>query len=196
MIPLGPACYEAQKLRTSESARARVAARQIQTAYELLDQATDALEQEMGERRMANYYAHARSNYFLVTDPDAFDAFCAKWGLHRIATTDEEGRRLVGFYVETPNDDGFPSEPCWEWLEQHDTAQADYAGPSLQRDLSALLADGWVAVGVEVGAEKLRYLTGVAWAVNRKGEEVDVDLDEEIRKAAAALGTHVTPCAY
>jgi hypothetical protein len=37
---------------------------------------------------------------------------------------------------------------------------------------------------MEIGAEKLRYLTGVAIAVNHKGRAAVVSLDDIYRKAA------------
>ena len=60
------------------------------------------------------------------------------------------------------------------------------------KDLSGVIADDWVAVMFEVGAEKLRYVTGVAFAVNSKGEKKVVDLCD-IYDTALALGRNITP---
>jgi hypothetical protein len=40
---------------------------------------------------------------------------------------------------------------------------------------------------MEIGAEKLRYLTGVAIAVNHKGRVVEVTLSDIYRKAARSF---------
>jgi hypothetical protein len=62
-------------------------------------------------------------------------------------------------------------------------------------ELSTHLMDGWVAVLMEIGSEKLRYLTGVAFAVNSKGEYKEVFLDQ-IYKSAESLGSCWTHCTY
>jgi hypothetical protein len=49
------------------------------------------------------------------------------------------------------------------------------------------LAAGEVAILIEVGAEKLRYLTGIAVAVNDRNEQRCIDL-EDIYEVAKELG--------
>jgi hypothetical protein len=53
-----------------------------------------------------------------------------------------------------------------------------------------------VAVFVEVGAEKLRYLTGWSFAVSAKGERVEVSLDEIYQRANDTLGGEITDASY
>lgn len=48
---------------------------------------------------------------------------------------------------------------------------------------------------LEVGAEKLRYLTGTAVAVNSRGEQVGLSLDE-VYARAAHLGATITTAHY
>lgn len=57
--------------------------------------------------------------------------------------------------------------------------------------VAAHLQEGSVAIFIEVGAEKLRYLTGHAIAVNSKGQTAEVRLSE-IYDLAKVLGDEVT----
>ncbi len=61
--------------------------------------------------------------------------------------------------------------------------------------LAAYLKDDEVAVLMEVGSEKLRYLCGFATAVNSKGETVSISL-EHIYELARKLGPNITPAQY
>ena len=58
------------------------------------------------------------------------------------------------------------------------------------------LLDGEVAVFQEVGAEKLRYVSGWSIAINSEGERLSVDLDEIYQKIEAAGWGPVTVVAY
>ena len=62
-------------------------------------------------------------------------------------------------------------------------------------ELSEHLADGWVAIIVEVGYEKMRYLHGYTEAFNNKGESIFKTLSfgtDELKK----LGEHHTDPSY
>lgn len=139
---------------------------------------------------MANYYGNARSNYFKVKDVEAFKKeFIDKInGLEFI-----ENNVGVGFLV-TENDCG--GIPC---------CMVDPKDPDnikdidLAEELSKHLADGEVAIYQEVGAEKLRYLTGYAVAVNSKGETVTVSISDIYQMAKSlteADPTSITKCEY
>lgn len=137
---------------------------------------------------MANYEPHARSNYFAVKNVEAFTAFCARWGLERIQEREqaEQNGPLVGFLCDS--EQGIPTTL---YNEDTDTdVEVDFIA-----ELSGQLADGAVAVVMEVGYEKLRYLNGYAIAVNAAGEEVSIHLDE-IYERAKVLGQEVTTCTY
>lgn len=135
-----------------------------------------------GQETMANYYGVARTNYFQVQDVEAFDRFCEKWGVTKLVADDPA---LVGFMCDE-HEHGFP---------------CSYTGPDGERedgdiasDLAPLLADGHVAIGVETGHEKVRYVVGYAWAVNNRLETRRIDLND-IDTLARELGEHVTaPC--
>jgi len=145
---------------------------------------------------VANYVGTARSNYFRVTEAAAYAAFLAKWGLVPLRPApDAEGR--VGFSAEPYGDGGWPGEPTTDWCEaQEPPLDPDaYDGPWLIQDLAACLGPGEVAVGIEIGSEKLRYLVGDAWSVNAAGEKRSLALDA-IMDLARELGPEVTAPEY
>jgi hypothetical protein len=123
---------------------------------------------------MANWYGTARSNYFRVKDKDAF----LKWA---------DGRRLGVFKNEDSADlfaihGGDTDDGSWPGYDMEGETEID-----LVRELAEHLPKGQVAVLMEIGAEKLRYLTGVAIAVNHKGRVVEVTLSDIYRKAARSF---------
>ena len=135
---------------------------------------------------MANYYATCRSNYFKVKDPVAFTSWCLRCSLEFF-----ESERHDGLYAIASNDaDGAG------WPSQRD----DAAGNELEEfdmvaELATHLSEGCVAILMESGHEKLRYVTGVAIAVNAKGQITQITL-EDIYDKAAALGDVLTRCEY
>jgi len=134
---------------------------------------------------MANYYAYARSNYFRVKDVSAFEALCRKWNLEKIAKED----RRVGFLVNSEG--GLNTTYCFD----PDTGEDVEA--NFEEELASNLVPGEVAIFMQIGWEKLRYLTGWAWAVNHEGKTVSCNLDE-IYKLANTLNPkgEITPCEY
>ena len=130
---------------------------------------------------MANYYASCRSNYFRVKDEQAFVAAMAD-------VPDVELFNKDGFYCLLGNgESGWPSF----YLDEDDN-DVEIDVVSL---VSEHLADEEVAIFVEVGSEKLRYLDGFAVAINNKGETRSLSLDS-ITTLAKELGNNVTPPSY
>ena len=123
---------------------------------------------------MANWYGTARSNYFHVKDETQFLAWVDALNLDSFR--DKEGR----YAIAADNDQGWPSS-------YYDDDLGEEFPLDLPIELSLHLADGEVAVLMEVGNEKLRYLTGYAVAVNHKGDLVSVGLDEIYKKACQAF---------
>lgn len=99
----------------------------------------------------------------------------------------EDGRRPGE--PETFPEDQVPCDACHLPQSEH-TADATWY-ESLSDLVAANLVDGDVAVFVEVGAEKMRFLGGHTVAVNARNERVVIDL-EDIYQHAAHLGTTVT----
>lgn len=125
---------------------------------------------------MANWYGTARSNYFHVKDNAAFLIWADACNLDSFQ--DKEGR----YAIAALSDQGWPSSYIDEHGEDFDL--------DLPMELATHLADGEVAILMEVGNEKLRYLTGYAVAVNSKGDIISVGLDEIYKKAATAFNNH------
>jgi hypothetical protein len=123
---------------------------------------------------MANYYATTRSNYFRVTDATAFEAWCRKRFLD-FWTKQYEGIGLR--YAVSGNETG------WPYYDSDDDAEIDFTS-----ELATHLDPRDVAVLIEIGSEKLRYLVGRATAVHHDGLTVDVDLEEIYERAGGFNG--------
>lgn len=132
---------------------------------------------------MANYYCTARSNYFRVKDRNAFQEFCNRHQLKLIEN--QEG--YVGFLNDDPDGGGF----CNGWYEE----DGEFHEEDLIETLADHLVEGDVAVVMEAGAEKMRYLVGQATAVNSEGEVRWIDLNQ-IYDVAKELGETITKCEY
>jgi hypothetical protein len=142
---------------------------------------------------MANYYATARSNYFAVRDEQAFREWAKILGLeilepvHRDKVAD--GIRRYGITPRNGDDSG--GWPTSHYNEETDECEdIDVTG-----QLSAHLADDEVAILMEVGNEKLRYVCGYAVAVNHQGKTVHINLASIYRKALK-LGSKITRAEY
>ena len=124
---------------------------------------------------MANWYGSARSNYFRVKDSDTFLNWANGRGLG--VFKNEESRDLFAIYGGDHTDDG-----SWPSYDMEGDTEIDFVA-----ELAQHLPKGQVAVLMEIGAEKLRYLTGVAIAVNHKGRVVELTLSDIYRKAARSF---------
>lgn len=131
---------------------------------------------------MANYVAKVRSNYFKVKDEKAWQKFCDRFDFTNIIDT-VDGERLHGF-MDDSFGNGLPTTI-------YDEKKDEYVEVDFAKELSEHLEDGWVAILVEIGSEKYRYLLGFAVAINSKGESRSVTLDE-ITERAKELGDHIT----
>jgi hypothetical protein len=120
---------------------------------------------------MANWYGSSRSNYFCVKDRESFLQWAEKRGLGVFKSESNPEH----FAIHSGDSDS----GSWPSYELEADAEID-----LVTELAVHLPKGQVAVLMEIGAEKLRYLTGVAIAVNHKGRAVVVSLDDVYRKAA------------
>jgi len=126
---------------------------------------------------MANFYGTARSNYFEVKDLAAFEAAMAKLPDLEVIHRDE----LVGIMVNDGDSGCFPSFTYDEETEEE--FEIDIA-----EHVAEHLADGAVAIFVQAGAEKLRYVSGYAEAINNKFQRKALSLDD-IYDMAAGLTT-------
>lgn len=134
---------------------------------------------------MANYYANARSNYFRVTDREKFATRMEAFP--DVSVHDGKDGSLC-LLADQGDGGGWPS--CAFDSETDDYVEADLFGVVAQH-----LAEGEVAVFLEAGAEKLRYICGFAVAINARGERREVGLND-IYDLAAELGPNVTQAQY
>jgi len=138
---------------------------------------------------MANYYASSRSNYFAVKDAQAFeDEMSNISDIEVITKTGEDGILRYGVLSHISDSGGWPS---WVFNEETD----DYDDIDFFDIVSEHLADNEVAIFMEAGAEKLRYICGYAVAVNNKGETRQISLNN-IYDLAKEIGTNVTIAEY
>lgn len=134
---------------------------------------------------MANYYASARSNYFKVKDEEAFIDWADS--ISGIAYWKKEDRFAI--YDDGGDSYGWPSF-------SYDEETGEEREIDLANELSAHLAEGEVAVLIEVGAEKLRYLVGNVVAVNWRGEIEWLNLDRIYDFAQQRWGVTPTRAEY
>lgn len=136
---------------------------------------------------MSNYGGIARSNYFQVKDEEAFRSDMERLELTVVNNHDDKGFALLADGHEA----GWPTSVYDE--EADEDLDVDIAD-----EVAKHLADGQVAVLMEVGHEKLRYVNGFACAVNSSGETRRVSLDDifDRAKEIAGEGVEVTDAAY
>lgn len=138
---------------------------------------------------MANYIAVARSNYFKVKDQAAFEEEARLYNLTVREAVRDQGQGSVMIHPDQDGDCG-----GWPGFIWDDELEEDIEF-DLHGWLAGHLVDGEVAVLEEVGFEKLRYLVGVAVAVNSRGETRSVQLGD-IQELALQLGDSVTDTSY
>ncbi len=132
---------------------------------------------------MADWTGTARTNYFRVKDVEKF----YKWAeaLQLRARTGKDSR--VALFSETP---------LGGWPNSIYNAQTDDdENFDIFQAVAHHLQEGSVAVFMEIGAEKMCYLTGHAIAVNAQGETAAIMLSD-IYELAKPLGTEITEVEY
>lgn len=144
---------------------------------------------------MANYAALARTNYFRVKDRSAFEADLAKYGV--LAEFDVDagvGPQREGMVALTQNTgSGWPSfeedviadrlelehRPDGSWYDANGVAaELPLEHGSIEELVMAHLVDFEVAIFLEVGYEKTRYLGATALAIDAYGKRVSLDLED------------------
>lgn len=136
---------------------------------------------------MANWYGAARSNYFRVANLGAFEHAMRELDVE--VFRDPDGRVCIWPDPATSDSGGWPSH-------RYDAANDEDVEVHITDVVAEHLASGEVAVLMECGAEKLRYLTGWAQAVNAAGEKRTVTLDDIYELAERDLGRPVSRAEY
>jgi len=137
---------------------------------------------------MANYYGTARTNYFAVKDAEAFKNEIGQYPVNVIEEAHSVEGTLYGFLDNNADGAGMP-------YDKYDEDTDNYIEIDWEDLFRRHLKDGWVAVMMEAGAEKYRYITGYAVAYNNKGESRKINLDD-IYKVALEIGTEITRAEY
>jgi hypothetical protein len=157
---------------------------------------------------MADYEATARTNRFAVKDPKKFKRDMAalfKESETHAEVKEEDGKFLILFYGPPPGylefDPPVPKRKlpaavladgvCWD-----KTVIRGGDGSEVVQELSfdfhcllaQYLADGEVAILTEIGHEGMKYLIGKAVAIDNKGQEVTIDINDICPLAAAKFG--------
>ncbi len=138
---------------------------------------------------MANYYESARTNYFRVKDETAFKAFIDTVPGAELVTNSD------GLFAVLFPDEGVPSS---RYVEKDGDEFGDYEEFDLMGELADHLADGSIAILMASGAEKLRYVSGYAEAVDNTGKTVRVSINDIYKLAKQEFGekAEVTPAEY
>lgn len=132
---------------------------------------------------MANYYGFARTNYFRVKDATAFkNEVDTMHDLKLVGGADG----MVGLLSN--DESGWPTS---RWNE----AAADYEDTDWEAFFMRHLADEEVAIVMEIGNEKMRYLNGYATAYNNRGATRTIGL-YQIYELAKDLGKNITEATY
>jgi hypothetical protein len=139
---------------------------------------------------MANYNAAARSNYFKVKDAEAFKAEMA--AITGIVVWEGQSEVRKGMFAVASDD---PDTGCWPSY-YYDEELDDDVDVDLFGMVAEHLEEGQVAVFMEAGAEKLRYVSGYAVAVNWEGEQVYVSLNDIYNLAKEKFGVMPDDASY
>jgi hypothetical protein len=133
---------------------------------------------------MANYFAAARSSYFKVKDPKAFKAWAVSRSLDAWGESEYADPKVFAIASADPDGAGWPSSV---YNEEKD----DFEEINFMAELATHLADRQVAILMEAGAEKLRYVNGCAIAVHANGKTAMVSLGDTYSLAKEAFGDDI-----
>ena len=138
---------------------------------------------------MANYYCSCRTNYFEVKDPDAFKEAMGRFPVEVLFTPADPVYKTPDYYGLLGEDLDGSGWPSYDG-EDENFDFYDY--------VAGFLADDSVAIFIEAGAEKLRYIQGIALAINNKKECESVWLNDIYEKAEslAPSGANITRAEY
>lgn len=151
---------------------------------------------------MANWYGTARSNYFKVKDMAAFNEWVASFDDLKVVTRTLEkdskevalGRYQVGEVLVMIHPSEFSDSGAWP--SYRTDAEGEEIDIELTEELVEHLSEGEVAIMMEVGAEKLRYLTGYAQAVAWNGKVITLSIDDIYEQALQAFSVQPTRAEY
>ena len=138
---------------------------------------------------MANWQGIARTNYFNVTDPEAFKARMAEIGSVTVA---EDVNGTFALIAENGN---------WPDHIEHDVGGDDEVfiedeAVDIVNEVVSFLRPDSIVVFTEAGYEGERYVSGQSLAYNANGEYIEVNLSDIYDLAKAKWGIEPTRAEY
>lgn len=127
---------------------------------------------------MANWCGVGRSNYFKVRDNEAFADFMEQTLTSMTAQYDVEKE---SWWIRLTDENGF------DWNSSDEDGGIDHIS-----EFASHLQENEIAIFIEIGAEKLRYLTGFALGIAWNGELTQLNLNEIYELVFDKYG--ITPC--
>ncbi len=157
---------------------------------------------------MADYISYARTNYFKVKDFEAFKDAAGYFGTDIITHTpekefdeDSEPETLYGLIYDSAHNEyiyvtDLTNEEIYKLfglIVQRVPEQELGIEVSFTDFIKHHLADGEVAIYMEIGYEKMRYLVGVAIAVHSDGRAIYSNLSDIYEEAQKQFGLDEEP---
>jgi hypothetical protein len=139
--------------------------------------------------KMANWYGKSRSNYFRVKDADAFKKVLKQ--MHGLTIIEQEDNTFM-LYVDGENDGAWPYSKYVE--DEH--GNEEEIDIDIAEEIFPHLVEGEVAIFLQIGSEKFRCLTGWAQAVNSKGEQEMVNINDIYTLVEDKLGAGISRAEY
>ena len=136
---------------------------------------------------MADWYGTARSNYFKVRDNETFKVF-----MQDLSNMFAEHNDVDNTWWIRANDD---SNGGLDWTIYDEDFEPDDSVNAMD-EFASHLQEGEVAIFLEAGAEKLRYITGNALAIAWTGEIIEIDLTDIYELVAKKYGIEPCQAAY
>lgn len=127
---------------------------------------------------MANFYGTGRSNYVEVKDEKKFEEFCDQWSSYFDVVTQEVDGKKHYALLSTSEDGDLPG---WD-EDDNDIEFMQLIAPHLKEDKDNIF------VWMSAGNEKMRYVLGGASAINYKGEECYLCLEDIYNACVKELG--------
>ena len=132
---------------------------------------------------MSSWIGQARSNYFKVKDVEAFKEWCSIRNLECLENSDGVGFVTLEEYGNMPS----------FWYDEDDNdCEINY-----EAELPEFLKKGEVAILMEAGSEKARFITGWAQAIHSSGDTFSICLNDVYTMAKAKWDAKkVSVCEY
>ena len=136
---------------------------------------------------MADYMCTARSNYFEVGDDEAFKAFMEE-------IEGVTARKGESGWVVLPDEDSYP--PVGVPSSRYNAETEEYEDIDFFAELAPHLKKDEVFVYMEAGAEKFRYVCGMAWAVHSDGRVIMISIGDIYQRVVDEFGIKPTEAVY